>query len=194
MRLRWIGLGIATVAAVLSAEWAISRLLVAPAAQAPAIGGPFTLVDTSGRTVTDADLLGKPSVIYFGFTYCPEVCPTTLAAMSAWIKALGPDAGKFNFAFVSIDPGRDTPKQMKLYLSSFDPHIQGLTGTPAQVAQIATAYHVYYQKVSLPDGGYTMDHSSAVYLMDDRGRYAGVITYQEPSAQAVGQLQALAGR
>jgi protein SCO1/2 len=155
------------------------------------LGGPFTLVDQHGRAVTDRDLRGKPTVMFFGFTYCPEVCPTTLTALTAWMKALGPDADKLNAVYVTIDPERDTPKQLALYLSSFDPRIRGLTGTPAQVAQIAHEYGVYYQKVPLDGGGYTMDHSSAVYLMDARGGFAGVIGYQEPSAQAVSQLRAL---
>jgi protein SCO1/2 len=161
-----------------------------PAASS-AIGGPFNLVDTAGRPVTDRDFRGKPTVIYFGFTYCPEVCPTTLAAMTSWIKALGPDADRLNFAFVSIDPDRDTPAQMGHYLSVFDPHIRGLTGTRAQVAQIAGAYRVYYRKAPLPGGSYTMDHSTAVYLMGANGGFDGVIICQEPADQAVAQLHAL---
>jgi protein SCO1/2 len=155
------------------------------------LGGPFTLVDQHGRAVTDRDLKGKPTVMFFGFTYCPEVCPTTLAALTAWMKALGPDADRLNVVYVTIDPERDTPKQLALYLSSFDPRIRGLTGTPAQIAQIAHEYGVYYQKVSLAGGGYTMDHSSAVYLMDARGGFQGVIGYQEPTPQALAQLRAL---
>lgn len=194
MRLPWIAAGIAAVATVLCVVWAADRLAHPASSARAAVGGPFTLVDTQGHTVTDRDLQGKPSVIYFGFTYCPEICPTTLTAMTQWIKALGPDADKLNFAFVTIDPERDTPAQMKLYLSAFDPHIRGLTGTTAQVARIAKAYGVYYQKVPIVGGGYTMDHSTAVYLMDSRGRFDSVITYQEPSQQAVGQLRALAAR
>ena len=155
------------------------------------LGGPFTLVDQHGRPVTDRDLKGKPTVMFFGFTYCPEVCPTTLAALTAWMKALGPDADRLNVVYVTIDPERDTPKQLALYLSSFDPRIRGLTGTPAQIAQIAHEYGVYYQKVPLAGGGYTMDHSSAVYLMDARGGFQGVIGYQEPARQALAQLRAL---
>lgn len=155
------------------------------------IGGPFTLVDQTGRTVTDKDLKGKPTAMFFGFTYCPEICPTTLGALTAWMKALGPDADKLNVVYVTIDPERDTPKQMGLYLTSFDPRIRGLSGTPAQVAKIAKAYKVYYQKVPLAGGGYTMDHSSAIYLMDAHGDFSGVITYQEPSDQALAKLRKL---
>ena len=171
-----------------------TRSIGSPAvASGPAtrIGGPFTLMDQHGRVVTDQDLRGKPTVMFFGFTYCPEVCPTTLAALTAWMKALGPDADKLNVVYVTIDPERDTPKQLALYLSSFDPRIRGLTGTPAQIAEIAHEYGVYYQKIPLSGGGYTMDHSSAVYLMDARGGFEGVIGYQEPTPQALAQLRAL---
>ncbi|MBV9510336.1 MAG: SCO family protein [Caulobacteraceae bacterium] len=155
------------------------------------IGGPLILVDQHGRVITDRDLEGKPTVVFFGFTYCPEVCPTTLTALTAWMKALGPDADKLNVVYVTIDPERDTPKQLALYLSSFDPRIRGLTGTPAQIPQIAHEYGVYYQKIPLSGGGYTMDHSSAVYLMDARSAFEGVIGYQEPTPQALAQLRAL---
>jgi protein SCO1/2 len=153
------------------------------------LGGRFALVDETGRAVTYKDFLGKPTAIYFGFTYCPEVCPTTLAAMTAWIRSLGSDADKFNFAFVTIDPDRDTPPKMKLYLSAFDPRIRGLTGTPAQVATIAREYRVYYQKVPLQGGGYSMDHSTGIYLLDAKGGFFGIIPYQEPAAQALAQMR-----
>jgi len=156
------------------------------------IGGPFTLIDTQGRTVTDRDLLGKPTVVYFGFTYCPEVCPTTLTALSAWLKTLGPDADRLNVVFVTIDPERDTPKQLGAYLSAFDPRIRGLTGTPAQVAAAARQYLVYYQKVPLGGGSYTMDHSTSVYLMDRHGQLDDLIAYQEPAEDALAKLRRLA--
>lgn len=165
--------------------------LVVNGKPAVSLGGPFVLTDQFGRRVTDRDLRGKPTLMFFGFTYCPEVCPTTLAAMTSWLKTLGPDADKLNVVYVTIDPERDTPKQLRLYLSSFDPRIRGLTGTPAEIAKIAGEYRVYYQKIPLQGGGYTMDHSSAIYLMDARAAFTGVITYQEPPAQALAQLRAL---
>lgn len=155
------------------------------------IGGPFVLVDQSGRPFTQRNLVGKPTALFFGFTYCPEICPTTLAALSSWMKALGPDADRLNVAFVTIDPERDTPVQLAHYLSSFDPRIHGLTGTPANIATIAREYHVYYRKVPLAGGGYTMDHSSAIYLMDAHGGFSGVIGYQEASPRAISKLRAL---
>lgn len=145
-------------------------------------GGRFDLIDTAGRPVTDRDLVGKPTAIFFGFTFCPEVCPTELAELTTVLKAMGPDAGRLNVVFVSVDPERDTPAQLRLYLSNFDPHIRGLTGTPAQVQRIARAYKVYYQKVPT-EGGYTVDHSTSLYLMDRHGRFVDRVAYgAEPQA------------
>ena len=129
------------------------------------IGGPFTLVDDTGATVTEKTLAGKPYAMYFGYTFCPDVCPTTLLDLSRWIKKLGPDADRLNYVFVTVDPERDTVQSMHAYLSSFDKHIRGYTGTPAEIAQIAKEYRVYYKKVPTDDGGYTMDHSAIIYLM-----------------------------
>lgn len=158
------------------------------------IGGSFNLVDTQGAPVTEKALLGKPTAIFFGFTYCPEVCPTTLAELTAALKAMGSDADKLNVVFVSVDPERDTPEQMKLYLSNFDPRIQGFTGTPEQVAAITKAYRVYYQKVPLDGGSYTVDHSSAVYLLDRKGEFDGVIAYKTPPDEVASRLRKLLGR
>lgn len=155
------------------------------------IGGPFQLVDTNGQPVTDKSLLGKPTAIFFGFTYCPEVCPTTMAEMTAWLKALGPDADRLNVVFVSVDPERDTPEQLKLYLSNFDRRIQGFTGTPEAVAKTAKAYRIYYQKVATDGGGYTLDHSSAIYLFDAKGRFVEPIGYGGPPERGLDQLKAL---
>ncbi len=156
-----------------------------------AIGGPFTLVDDTGATVTEKTLAGKPYAMYFGYTFCPEVCPTTLLDLSRWISKLGPDAGKLNYVFVSIDPERDTPQLMHTYLSSFDKHIRGFTGTPDQVAEIAKEYRVYYKKISTDDGGYVMDHSAIIYLMGPDDKFDTVIPYQEDDAAAVAKLKNL---
>jgi protein SCO1/2 len=152
---------------------------------------PFSLTDQHGRQVTEKTYFGKPSAVFFGFTYCPEVCPTTLAALTRWMKALGPDADHLNVLYITVDPERDTPKQMALYLSSFDPRITGLSGTPAQIAQVASEYRVYYKKVPLEGGSYTMDHSTAVYLMDRKGELSDVVTYQQEDKKAIEQLRRL---
>jgi protein SCO1 len=156
-----------------------------------AIGGPFTLVDDNGAHVTEKTLAGKPYVIYFGYTYCPEVCPTTLFDMSRWIKQLGPDADKLNYVFVTVDPERDTPRHLHAYLSSFDSHIRGFTGTPEQIAQIAKEYHIDYKKISTGDGTYSVDHSSIIYLMYADGQFDAVIPYQEKDARAFAKLRNL---
>jgi protein SCO1 len=128
---------------------------------ASAIGGPFQLIDQDGRTVSDRDLAGRPFLVFFGFTHCPEICPTTLFEVSEVLRALGPDADKVQALFVTVDPERDTPDKLKDYLSSFDPHLRGLTGDPAAVAAVTKAYRVYVRKVP-QDNGYTMDHTAIV--------------------------------
>lgn len=159
------------------------------AAGIPAIGGPFELVDDNGEPVSDKQLAGKPFAMYFGYTFCPEVCPTTLLDLSRWIKNLGSDADKLNYVFVSIDPERDTPKLLHTYLSSFDPHIRGFTGTTEQIAKIAREYRVYYKKIPTDNGSYVMDHSSIMYLMGPDGKMVSAIAYQEDDASALKKLR-----
>ncbi len=161
---------------------------------AAAIGGPFRLVDQFGHPVSERDLLGRPSAIFFGYTLCPEVCPTTLVSFGRWLKKLGPAANRLNVVFVSIDPGRDTPRQMRDYLTSFDQRIRGFTGSPAEVDRMAKAYRVYYRKVPLPGGSYAMDHSAAVYLMDAAGRFVEPIGYGETDDMPMASLRRLMGR
>jgi protein SCO1 len=136
-----------------------------------AVGGPFQLVDQDGKTVSDADMKGRPFLVFFGYTHCPDVCPTTLFEMSQMLHALGPDAGRIGALFVTVDPERDTPAVLKDYLASFDPHLRGLTGGPAAVDAALKAFRVYAKKVPLKDGDYTMDHTAVVYLMDKNGRF-----------------------
>jgi protein SCO1/2 len=145
------------------------------------IGGPFQMVDQNGKPATEKVLKGKWSLVFFGFTYCPDVCPGTLQALSAATDQLGPKAKDLQIVFVSVDPGRDKPEQMKAYLSNdFIPKSTiGLTGTPEQVQVAAKAYKVYYAK-SGEGPGYTMDHSTVTYLMDPKGRYKTVIPYGTP--------------
>jgi protein SCO1 len=179
------------VAAILAIIFVASGGALRHETSAAQIGGPFKLVDDTGASVSEASLAGKPSVIYFGYTYCPEVCPTTLLDLSRWIKKLGADGDKLNYVFVSIDPARDTPELMHTYLSSFDKHIRGFTGTPEQIATIAREYRVYYKRVPTDDGGYVMDHSSIIYLMGADGKFVSMIAYQEADDSALAKLKNL---
>jgi protein SCO1/2 len=179
-------------AAIFAVIFAVSARVPGTDIRPSVIGGPFALVDDTGKPVTDADLAGKPSAIYFGYTYCPEVCPTTLFDLSNWIKKLGPDADKLNYVFVTVDPERDTPQLMHKYLSSFDERIRGFSGTPDQIAKIAREYRVYYKKIPSDNGDYAMDHSSIIYLMGPDGKFVSIIAYQEDDAAALAKLRKLA--
>lgn len=141
-----------------------------PGPAATGIGGPFALVDGDGKPVTQAAFAGEPTLVFFGYTHCPDVCPTTLDAISQTLKAMGPDK-PVRALFITLDPERDTPAVMKDYLSSFDPRIVGLTGTQAAVDRVAHEYRVYAKKVPTGDGGYSVDHTGVVYLMDGRGDF-----------------------
>jgi protein SCO1 len=163
-------------------------------ARATDIGGPFMLVDDRGAQVTEAALKGKATVMYFGYTFCPDVCPTTLTDLAQWIQMLGPDADKLNYVFVTVDPERDTPKVMHDYVSAFDPRIRGFTGTTDQIAKIAREYRVYYKRIPTSDGGYVMDHSAILDLIDAKGKFVGLIAYQEKTTSAVAKLRSLAGQ
>ena len=145
------------------------------------IGGPFRLTSHEGKTFTDQDLKGKPFAVFFGFTHCPEVCPTTLYDLTQDLEALGKDADKMRVAFITVDPAQDTPELMKIYLASFDPRIVGLTGTEEEIAAVAKAYKIYYRKVPT-ESGYTMDHTATILLMDSRGEFYGTSNFQESEA------------
>lgn len=155
------------------------------------VGGPFQLVDQAGRPVTEAMLKGKWTLIFFGFTYCPDICPTTLQVMGMAQERLGPKAKDVQFVLVSLDPQRDTPAQMASYLDNevFPKGTIGLTGTPAQVAAAAKAYRVAYQKVG--DGSdYLINHSTPSYLMDPKGRFDRVIPFGIGPDEVVTQITA----
>ncbi len=157
-----------------------------------AIGGPFTLTDPAGHTVTDRDYRGKFMLVYFGYTFCPDVCPTELQAVAAALNKLGPNAEKLAPIFVTIDPERDTPTVMGNYVKLFDPRLIGLTGTPAEIHDIATAYRVYYAKA--PQKGdpsaYLMDHSSFMYLMGPDGKFRALLQPGESPDEIASRIQA----
>ena len=167
--------------------WAMGgvRGVTAPAA----IGGPFQLTDQSGATVTEKDLQGHPTLIFFGFTHCPDVCPTSLFEMSEILRAMGKDADRVNAYFISVDPERDTPEAMKDYLASFDPHVRGLTGDAAALAAVAKGYRVYYKKVPLEGDDYTMDHTALIYLMDRDGKFVAPFNLSRKPEEAAADLK-----
>jgi len=164
-------------------------LLAVDRPQAAAIGGPFQLIDQDGRTVTERDLLGKPSLVFFGFTNCPDVCPTTLFDMSQVLHALGPDADRTRAIFITVDPERDTQSVLKDYLSSFDPHITGLTGELPAITAVAKEYRAYFKKVTIDGGGYTMDHTAITYLMDKDGRFVSPFKLNRATEEAAADLR-----
>lgn len=161
------------------------RGVTAPAA----IGGPFQLTDNQGKTVTEKDLQGRPSLIFFGFTHCPDVCPTALFEISEVLRAMGPDASRVNAFFISVDPERDTVSAMKDYLSSFDPNLRGLTGDSEAIAKVIASYRVYAKKVPLKDGDYTMDHTALIYLMDRKGNFVRPFDLKRTPEEAAKELR-----
>lgn len=179
----------AFLAGALTLVAAIWVMLPRDVTQPSNVGGPFTMVDQNGKTVTDADFRGEPFLVFFGFTNCPDICPTTLYEMSEVLKRLGPDANKTAALFVSVDPERDTPEKLKQYVSSFHPRIFALTGSEAQVEAIKKEYRVFAKKVPLKDGDYTMDHTAVVYLMDKNGRFIAPFNLQRTADEAAADLR-----
>jgi protein SCO1/2 len=165
----------------------------APVASIPAIGGPFALRDAAGVRVDERTLVGRPSLIFFGFTHCPDVCPTALSDIAGWLAALGPDGDRLQVFFVTVDPERDGPEELAAYAGLFDPRIRPLRGTEQELATMAKAWRVYYRRVPLSGGGYTMDHTATLYLVGADGRFAGTIDPQEKSDVALAKLRRLLG-
>lgn len=196
-RILWAVVGVALVG--LGATLAVKRADTpatprAATATRPAIGGSFALTDPDGRTVTDETLKGKPFAIFFGFTRCPDVCPTTLNDLSMLHKQLGPGAERLNIVFVSVDPEQDGREDIKQYLTLFDAPIIGLTGTDEQLRQIAKVYRVFFEKVSQGDDDYTIDHTATVFLMDANGQFVSTIDMHESREVALEKLRRLVSR
>jgi protein SCO1/2 len=156
-------------------------------------GGPFTLIASNGKPFTLADVGGKPYAIYFGFTRCPDVCPTSLAKMARLRARMGKDGEKFAMLFVSVDPEHDKPKDIGQYVTLFGTPIIGLTGSEAQLAAIEKSYGVYVAKVPQPGGDYTIDHTASIYLMDAKGGFQNMIGHDESDDAALAKLKQLVG-
>jgi protein SCO1/2 len=155
------------------------------------IGGHFTLATPDGRVVTDATYRGKWLLIYFGYTFCPDACPTALSAVGTALERLGPLADKVQPLFITVDPERDTPAIIADYVKSFDPRIIGLVGTPAQIAAAAKDYRVYYVARNLGDGDYAVDHSSFLYVVNPRGEFVKLLTGDLPGHALADELRQL---
>jgi protein SCO1/2 len=188
-------LAVALAAFVVSAAFLVVAILYSlperglVSTQPSSVGGAFQMVNQDGRAVTEADYKGKPHLVFFGFTHCPDICPTALFEISEVLRRLGPDAEKAGAVFVSVDPERDTPEKLKLYLSSFHPRISALTGTTAQVEAMTRSYRVFAKKVPLDGGGYTMDHSAIVYLMDKNGHFVAPFNLKRTPDAAAADLK-----
>ena len=156
---------------------------------ASAIGSPFNLVDQNGEPITDAEIKGRPFLVFFGYTHCPDICPTTLFDVSEVMHALGKDADRTGALFITVDPERDTPAVMKNYLSSFDPHLRGATGDNAAVDAAEKAYRVYAKKVRTENGDYSMDHTALVYLMDKQGRFVAPFSLKRRPEDGAAELR-----
>ncbi len=150
----------------------------------------FALADQRGNKLRPADWIGRPTLVFFGFTWCPDVCPTTLSDISLWLEELGPDGDRLNIALISVDPERDTPAVLADYLAPFDPRITALTGPLDQVEKAAAGFRARFKKVYQGDG-YTMDHTSGVFLFRADGRFAGIIDYHEDRRFALPKIRRL---
>lgn len=182
---------IAATAAIL-ATTAVVWLERRPSAESPNVGGPFRLTDgNTGQVVTDETFRGKTILIYFGYTYCPDACPTALNNISQAMEKLGPAAKNIVPLFISIDPARDTPKVMANYVKAFDPRIQGLVGDAAATAKVAKEFDVYYKRHDEPDGSYLMDHSSLIYVMDGTERFLKYLPSSESGSKLASAILAL---
>ena len=157
-------------------------------------GEPFTLVDQNGAEITQAAFRGQPTAVFFGFTHCPEVCPTTLFELDGWLNQLGDEGADIDAYFVSIDPERDTPEVLGDYVSNVSGRIVGITGEPEKVFAMAKSFGIYFRKVELDGGDYTMDHTASILLLDGSGDFAGTIAYGENPDNAIAKLKRLAAK
>ncbi len=187
MRLIFIGIAVAMIAGFgfVGFHWY-------SAGGVEAYGAPFALVDQKGADISEAAFRDHPSAVFFGFTHCPEVCPTTLFELDGWLKQLDDEGKDIGAYFVSIDPERDTAQAMDTYVGNISQRVRGITGDPERIAAMAKAFGIYMRKVPLADGDYTMDHTASILLLDRKGRFFGTIAYGESQDTAIAKLKRLA--
>lgn len=175
----------------LTYEWQMSESEIA----AKPYGVPFELVDQSGSPITESAFRGRPTALFFGFTHCPEICPTTLFELDGWLKQADPEGGRIGAYFITVDPERDTPELLGSYVSGVTDRVIGISGDPAKLADVIKGFNVYAKKVPIdagkPDGDYTMDHTASVFLLDADGRFKGTIAWGENPDVAVTKLKNL---
>lgn len=180
-----------SLAIVLIAGVLVWTLKSAPEKVLPEFGTSFNLTDDLGRPITEKAFEGQPSLVFFGFTHCPEVCPTTLYEMSGWFETLGDEGKRVKAFFFSVDPERDTPETMHEYASAFTDRITGVTGDLAEMQKVMKAWRIFARKVPTEDGEYTMDHTASVLMLDSHGRFRGTIGYGETPEAAVAKIRDL---
>ena len=189
----WLLVGIAAVGGLIVAVRRPPSSPTPNAQEMRVVGGPFTLTGTDGKPFSSDRLAGKPFAIFFGFTHCPDVCPTTLARLARLRRAVGKGDDAFAILFISVDPARDTPADMGRYAALFETPIIALTGTQAQIDRVKDAYGIYSAKVPQPGTDYSVDHTATIFLMDAHGKFVATITPDESDPPALAKLRSLAG-
>ncbi len=191
MGMRNLRIGLWIAVAALAIGSLIAVFLPRPEPESTFGVAQFDLVDQTGAPVDETVFDGHPSLLFFGFTHCPDVCPTTLAEISSWFEALGDEGKDLQAYFVSVDPERDTPAILGDYVSWAGERVTGITGEPAEVAKLAKAWGAFYEKSPLDNGDYTMNHTASVFLLDSKGGFQGTIAYGEGATSALGKLRNL---
>jgi protein SCO1/2 len=186
--LLWLTIGVATIAMAILI-WRQSETQQVASTPLGSIGGPFTLTGTDGKPYASSRLNGRPAAIFFGFTHCPDVCPTTLARLAKLRRELGEGDDAFSIVFVTVDPERDTPAEVGNYMKLFDTPTVGLTGTPAQIEQVKKQFGIYSRKVEQPGGTYSVDHTAAVILLDKNGQFVATLSPEEGDQVALDKLK-----
>lgn len=158
-----------------------------------AVGGPFSLTSHKGERVDNEALAGKPYLAFFGFTHCPDICPTTLFELTEIMQDLGPDADKINVILITVDPERDSQELLASYMTSFDPRIMALRGTREETDAAVKAFAAFAQKISTDDGQYTMEHTAGVYVMDAKGEYSALMRMDDTREQKIKMIRRVLG-
>lgn len=175
--------------ALLSGPQPIAQSTTDQAGSGFMVGAPFSLIEANGEPITEAAFAGRPTVLFFGFTYCPEVCPVSLFQVSTLLDEMGDEKRDLQAFFISVDPERDTPESLESYISPFAHNIRGITGDVAGIEALAQAWSIHVEKVPLDDGDYTVDHTASMILLDRHGNFRGTFDHTDPSALQLEKLR-----